>query len=170
MLTISILIALLGAQSVEDPLAPAQEGKQQCYAPNVEAKTCQALAGYELVEDGTYRNTATVLIAPSPVVTMTTVSQVTVKDGAVCGYNRVEDLQASEIDVDGMPIPEAQASGVRGQIIQAMAPMIGPEICTRYTSDGDGLSAETSFDGVARPEFNTRVIWVSPDDGYRVAP
>ena len=26
------------------------------------------------------------------------------------------------------------------------------------------------FDGVARPEFNTRVIWVSPDDGYRVAP
>ncbi|WP_109807968.1 hypothetical protein [Sphingosinithalassobacter portus] len=170
MLTISILIALLGAQSVDDPLAPAREGKLQCYSPDTAAKTCQALAGYELAEDGTYRNTATVLIAPTPAVTMTTVSPVTVKDGAVCGYNRVEDLEASEISVDAMPIPEAQASAVRAQIIQALAPMIGPELCTRYTPDGDGLRAEVSFDGVARPEFNTRVIWVSPDEGYRVAP
>jgi hypothetical protein len=153
-----------------DPLAEGFAGKQQCYRPNVEKKTCAALSGYSLRHDGAIVNTADVLLSPNPQVVMRTISTVQFKDEAVCGPMRKEDIQVATILVNGAPLPEDKAVSARAQIIGAMKSMLGREVCTTYVPDGDKLSAKVTVDGAAKPEYTQTVIWVAPEDGYRVAP
>ncbi|QIG78558.1 hypothetical protein [Stakelama tenebrarum] len=169
MMVLSILAALAAPQAA-DPLAPAREGKMQCYAPDIAAKTCKALAGYELQPDGSYANTALVLLGISPVITMETVTDVIVRDDAVCGYTTEDDLRTATIRVDGAPMTGAPADSFRDQLVSAMSSAIGPEICTRYLPDGDRLRTEITYDGEVGADTAIPVIWVSPEDGYRVAP
>jgi hypothetical protein len=169
------LAALLAAAAAEppataDPLLPARSGQLQCHMPDVARKTCRALAGYRPADGGGYSNSATILVAAEPVVTMTTVTPVRVVAGAVCGTIRAEDIAQGTLAVDGANLPADQAGPILGQIATAMAAMIGHEICTRYEPAGGGLlTARATIDGVSRPETQ-QVLWVRPEDGYRVAP
>jgi len=165
----AVLVLLAGAPQTEDVLAPARAGKLQCYQPNVAARTCQSLASYTRNPDGSYRNGATVLISPTAQIVLETSSVVHVVSGAVCGTIARDDVLAGKVFKAGAPIApdkmllESIADGY------AAAGLIGPEICTRYIADGAAMKAEISIAGVPQPDFSTRVIWVSPDDGYRVA-
>jgi hypothetical protein len=108
------------------------------------------------------------MISPSPLVTMKTVSPVTVRDGAVCGP--LSGVDQARITIDGQPADEAVAARVRAQLAAAMAPILGKEVCTTYRRDGDGLAAEVTIAGVARPEMRDTVLWVHPAAGYAVQP
>jgi hypothetical protein len=140
----------------------------QCYAPNTSAKTCQSIAGYVFKADGTIINTAEVLIAPSPVVTLKTAEPVTVKAGAVCG--QLSGLDDAEVLVAGKPAEAAVSAQVRQQLLAAMAPMLGKEICTSYLQGNGALAASATLDGRPVPEMAATVLWVAPTDGYGVRP
>lgn len=158
------------APAQADPLAEARTGKMQCYRPDTARKTCMALASYSFESDGTITNKAVVLISPQQVVTMTTKSSVAIKGEAVCGPMRREDLEAAEIAVNGTILPDAQAAGVRAQLVQAVSNQIGKEVCTTYLPSGDKLSAQVTVDGAANPLYTQDVLWVKAEDGYQVAP
>lgn len=153
-----------------DPLAPARTGGLQCYHPDTARKTCMALASYAFESDGTITNKAVVLIAPQQNVTMTTRSLVVIKAEAVCGPMRQEDILAAEIAVNGTILPDAQATGVRAQLVQAVSNQLGKEVCTTYVPSGDKLAAQVTVDGSPNPIYTQEVIWVKPEDGYQVAP
>jgi hypothetical protein len=51
-----------------------------------------------------------------------------------------------------------------------MSPILGKEICTRYEADGSGLVAKVTIAGADSPAPDQPVKWVSPKDGYTVAP
>ena len=151
-----------------DPLAPARTGMLQCYAPNTVAKTCQSIAGYVFKADGTITNTAEVLIAPSPITTLKTAEPVIVKSGAVCG--QLSDLHDAEVLVGGQPADPALSAKVRQQLLAAMAPLLGKEICTFYLQGNGAMSASATLDGKPAPEMTSTVLWVAPTDGYSVRP
>ncbi len=163
-----VLLAALAGQSAPAPLAPAREGKLQCYVPDAAKKTCQAIAGYEPQPDGSYRNTAKVLIAPERSISMETVSTVQVKGAAICGVMARADLLAGRVLAGNTPLPKAQADPILERIATALAAAgtLDKETCTTYTPDGTQLKAEVTVDGVARPDFTQPVIWVSPSDGF----
>ena len=162
--------SISGPAFATDPLAPARAGKGQCYAPHTARKTCQSIGWYSWQADGRISNRAELLVPSTPPVVLTVTSPVIVRGEAVCGPLRAEDIAAATVTVDGKPAPEEAAGQVRQLMIQAMQPFTGKEICTSYIADGEFLRAEATLDGVARPDLNQRVLWVSPSDGYRVAP
>lgn len=162
------LVTLAAAHA--DPLAEARLGKMQCYRPDTAHKTCMALASYAFESNGTITNKAVVLISPQQMVTMTTKSAVVVKGEAVCGPMRREDIEAAEIAVNGTILPDAQAAGVRAQLVQAINNQIGKEVCTTYLPSGDKLAAQVTVDGAANPLYTQDVLWVKPEEGYQVAP
>lgn len=164
------VVVLAFSAAAADPLAEGFAGKLQCYKPNIEKKTCGALSAYSERRDGAIINTADVLLSPNPAVVMRTISTVERKGEAVCGPMRKEDIEAATILVNGAPLPEDKAVGARQQIIGAMQPMLGQEVCTTYVPDGDKLSAKVTLNGTAKPEYTQTVIWVKPEDGYTVAP
>jgi hypothetical protein len=171
-LAAAVLLAATSAHAAKlaPPIAQAASGAMQCYAPNTTRKTCASLAGYTLNADGGIDNLAIVLISNSPVVVMRTTAPVVIKDGRVCGPIRAEDLQASTFVIEGQPADEATTAQARQQVMGAMKAMVGKEVCTAYIPDGAEFAAKATLDGVAQPAMDQRVIWVSPSDGYTVAP
>lgn len=167
MILISFLFALAVPDAVVDPLAPARAGQLQCHTPDIARKTCQALAGYTFAADGTILNQAEVVLNASPLIVMWNESAVDVRDGAICG--RLAEFDKARFVIEGGSADPVVADQIKAQVAAAYA-AIGREGCTRYTDSGDTLTAEVTIDGVARPEFNQPVIWVSPADGYTVRP
>ena len=51
----------------------------------------------------------------------------------------------------------------------SMAPRKG-EVCARWVGDGDGYVAGGTIDGRERKDFEQRMIWVEPGEGFHVAP
>ena len=166
----ALILILAAATQTADPMAPALAGQIQCFTPNVAAKTCQAIAKYTRNGDGSWTGVSTLLLAPAPVVTMTSSSSATLTNGALCGIIKREDFANATVAVGGVPLPAEQASTITGQVLAAVTPMIGQNACTSWKPEGNVLVAETTLNGTARPELTQRFIWVNAADGYTVAP
>ncbi len=168
------LMALAAAQSgYADPLAPAASGQVQCYAPT-DHKTCASMSGYTALGDGIYNNVVTVLLAKQPVFVMQTTTPVAIKSGAVCGAITRQSIAAAALNVNGQAMPADKAAPVLQRIAVSLGSVIDHEICTSYVPDsagpGTGFVAQASMDGKRQPDQDQKVIWVSPSDGYTVAP
>lgn len=165
------LLALAGAPQDAGPLEPGRAGKLQCYGPNVAARTCTAIGAYRFDADGTIWNDARNQINASPAVVLFATGKVYVKDGAECArpQNRAEEITG--IEVDGTRLEGAQFEGARRQIAANISAVLGDgEFCSTYHPNPDGsMRATVTVDGVARPEFESTVLWIEPDAGWTVA-
>lgn len=158
------------AASPVGPLAPAAEGKIQCFGYDRARKTCQSIAVYKPGPGDTVLNTASLLIARDPPIVMTSTSPDTIEDRRVCGPIRAEDLAAATFTVSGASPDNQTAEALRRGLTSAMHDMIGKRVCVTFEPDGDALVAHATMDSVPQPDSDQHVIWVSPDDGYTVAP
>lgn len=163
-----LLLATAVPQAAADPLASARAGKLQCANPNVEKKTCMGLSSYKVNPDGSFESVTTIVVAPQPLITMEVKAPGTVKDGALCGPIRKADFEAGTFKMDGKPLDEAMANAIRAQVIGSITPMFDKMGCARETPDGTAFKAEVTLDGVAHPEMTQRVLWVKPEDGYKL--
>jgi len=164
-----LVLAIAGAETPPDPIAPAKVG--MCHAPDDAKKTCRSLASYEPVGHGSYINEATIRIAPDPLVTLRTSTPVYVANGAICGTLTDAQIATAKLFLSGKEVPDGRAGAIRVEIGGAMAAFIGKEICTSYSPGENGqLIANAAVSGVAHPELQQTVRWVSPADGYKVAP
>ncbi len=143
------------ADELPQPIAPAGDGKLQCYSPNTAKKTCTSLDGYRIDASGMIVNTSTVLISPNPPLTMTTSSNVTIKNSQVCGLLKREDLDQATFAANGKNLDSKQADQVRQQMAQDAKSELGHEICTAYVPKGKGLIAKES-DNAPRPKARSR--------------
>jgi hypothetical protein len=164
-------LALLAASAdaYPTPLTPAASGQMQCYVPS-DHKTCASIATYTANGDGTFANGAQILLSKQPVVVMQTTTPVTIKAGAVCGAVTKASIANAGLTVNGQAVPADKAAPVLQQIAGSLGSVIDHEICTTYVPDGTGFVAKASMDGKPQPAQDQKVIWVSPSDGYTVAP
>ena len=153
----------------DDPLAPAWAGQVQCYAPDVQRRTCVSIGAYAR-NGGEIRNTATVLVAAQPVIVMRATATVQVKGDAVCGVILARDIEAAEFTVDGAPAAADDAQSIRRGMAPAYQQVLNREVCTTYPTAGDGQKAVVRVDGQRRPDLDMPVRWISPGDGFEVKP
>lgn len=152
------------------PLAPAADGKVQCFGYDRARKTCQSIAAYTAGPGDSVLNTASLLIARDPPIVMTTVSPVTIEGERVCGPIRQEDLAAATFTVSGAAAPPDAAQTLLQGLTGAMKGMIGKRVCVIFAPDGGAMVAHATMDSVPQPDSDQHVIWVAPSDGYTVAP
>ncbi|MBV8799105.1 MAG: hypothetical protein JO208_04760 [Alphaproteobacteria bacterium] len=167
-LTLMWMVSATSANA--DPLAKARTGSLQCYSPDAVRKTCNALAGYTFDHNGKILNQAEVLLSPQQFIVMKTISPVEIRGEAVCGPLRKQDVDAAQIFVQGKSVTDAQAAQLRAQIETSMAARFGKEVCTTYLPQGNKLTTSVTVDGVTQPDFAETVIWVHPNEGYKVGP
>lgn len=165
--TLLILAASATGQTA-DPLAEARAGKIQCVTPNRETKTCAGIARYTVRPDGSFDSAMTIMIVPSPLVTMEVRSTGKTEGNATCNIVSKADFDKATMAMDGGPVNSAMEQAIRAQVGASVAPMEGKKACSVDKTDGDVLVAEATLDGVARPELNQRYIWVKPEDGYKI--
>ena len=128
------------------------------------------MAAYRHIDGARYVNIARVLLSPGSAVTLETETDVVVRNGAVCGAITADSLAHGILRVGDRALNAEQASPTLGKIQQAMAAVVGKEICTSYVRSADGFIAIATLDGAAMPGERQHVIWVRPADGYVVAP
>lgn len=173
MIAIAALIILTDAaihSDDGDPLAKAEQGYLQCYEPNEVTKTCRSLASYKRNADGTWDNTAIVLLAPNQPITLETVTPVSIKDGAVCGFIRREDVLKGKLRFSGQLVPDDKAASALASIAESMTPLMNKEICTSYVASQTDLTAKAKIAGETMSVPDQRVKWVPTLGGYSVAP
>jgi len=177
----ALLILLLAAGQPADPgdnppdpaiedrldiLARAREGHIQCFQPDRALRTCKGMVAYKFGDDGGITSRAQVLMDESGPAVMVVTSPVVVTDGAVCG--RLESLAGAQFVVAGQPATPGQDGGYR--LLLSVAPKKG-EVCARWAPVGNGgYWATATIDGRAQKDFDQRVIWVEPGEGFTVAP
>jgi len=163
-----LVVAQDATPAAAEPLAPAASGMLQCYEPDVVKHSCRSLAGYRKRLDGTYDNAATVMVSAAPLVVMETVTPVEIDAGAVCGAIRKQDIDRAGISLEGRKLDESEAAGIRQLIATGLATIIDHRICTTYVPDGAGYVARATIEGTTTPPVEQKMIWVAPNDGYKV--
>jgi hypothetical protein len=163
------LAAAPAAQAVElGPLAPAAEGKAMCFSPNTAAKTCLSIDTYRVAANGQIEHQSVEMISPTPLVVMTARDVVEVKGDSTCSIGRASDLANATFTVEGRPLDTAQTARARANLAALMKPLLGHKGCAVYRPQGDGLLAAVAIDGTPAPQYDHRVLWISPADGWRV--
>jgi hypothetical protein len=153
-----------------DPLAPAAAGMVQCYDPDTASHTCRLIAAYRPAIDGTWTKIATLLPDPTQHMTVMIESPVAVRDGAVCGTFRRDQVLGAKLFFFDRPIPADRALPVLAQIADALAGAFDREICTRFVTTGGVLVARPVVTGAQGTPADQRVIWVRSDAGFHVEP
>ena len=149
-----------------DPLEQAWLGRVQCHNPDRSRKTCQSIGSYARAPGGTIQNTAVVLLNAEPVIVMTSTAPVENKAGAICG--KISSPEAGAFTINGASAPPDLTATLRQAVATSTSSIADREICTSYIPDGDALISQVRVDGVRRPEFDMRVLWVEPAAGYVV--
>ena len=152
------------------PLAPASEGKVECYLPDAQRKTCHSLISYVLKADGSASSNETMVLLRSPVILISMPHDVLVKGDKVCGFITFDDVGRATFTIDGAPASDEQTAKLRDRLQSNYRPLYNKEICTRHLHDVDGTKSEVSIEGVVQPSGVELVAWVSPSDGYKVQP
>jgi len=154
LLCVAVLSVLQGSCATDttlsgDPLSPAWSGQVQCYVPDTTRRECSSIGAYRRGPDGVVFNEATVLISSAPHVVMTTVAPVRIKGGAICGSMSQDDVVNSTFAVSGAPATAEQAAALKRQMILAMQPLFGKEVCTSITTKAGSPMGEARIDGRA---------------------
>lgn len=168
MLTALFLLATGAPAAAADPLAEARAGKIQCITPNVAAKTCAGMVRYQIKDASTFDSTATMLIAPTPLITIEIKNSGTVENGMTCNVVNQADYAAGKVMMDGAPANEAMAQAVLSQLGAAIQPLAGKKACGSDSKEGDVIVAKAIVDGAPMPALDQRFIWVKPEDGYKL--
>ncbi|HEY2071882.1 MAG TPA: hypothetical protein VGG48_20145 [Rhizomicrobium sp.] len=170
MIAVCAVPMLLAGAAHADPLAPARAGLIQCFHPDKARKICGAMGRYSFDSKGGIISHAEVLLSPDHFVVMKSDTPEVIRGEADCGVVRAPDIDAAAMYDHGMKMKAEQAAPVRAMMKIGMGGQFGKEICSTYARQPDGSFRVTqTVDGQPRPEHD-RVIWVRPDEGYRVAP
>lgn len=158
------------AGAIDNPLALARNGNVQCYEPNDEKKTCRTIASYRALDERSYMSIVTVLVSPEGSLTLQTASQVEVKNGAICGVVRAEDIASGRLQLAGQTLTGEHATSLMAQIQNALKGLVDKEVCTSFVKTPAGLVSKETVNGVYRADADAPVKWIGPDEGYTVAP
>ena len=174
-----VLIALVFALAAADPAsAPAQTdtlgqfraGHWLCADPDEKAMTCSVIDRLSERADGTLLETGETLLAPDKAITLETTSVVRITADTLCGTVDLADLQTAIVRVDGTALPSDRNAQVLAKISAGFAPMAGKTVCEHLRLDKGQLVNAVQIEQMDRPIPPKPVRWISPADGYRVAP
>lgn len=165
-----LLTAALPAHASDaDAWAPAKDGAILCSSPDFEKKTCDALSLVSFDPEGFMHNEDQWVqpeIDEGVVISMR--SKASLKNGRSCMVYDEAFIDSASFARDGAPVPEDESANYRRRLKEALAEVIGHELCLRLSPYGKSYSAQMSIDGFEIAAATRWVAWVKPGNGYRL--
>ncbi|MGX7926176.1 hypothetical protein ACWPMX_06335 [Tsuneonella sp. HG094] len=172
MLSLVFFTAATSASIVNpvDVMANIRAEHQLCSNPDVENKTCSALATYTLREDGAVVERVEMLLAPTAPISMELTGPLFVRGQKTCGALSADALSAVTYRVNGEPASAEQLAAIKPRVEAAMEPMIGRRACDEFLLIEGVLNKQGSVEGIDVVVPAKPIAWVKPSEGYSVAP
>ena len=158
------------AHASEDPLAPAKEGKLWCYEPNSENKTCSSFSRFEWDAAGAIWEEDEIAFSANPLVAMKVRATSTLEGVAICQVIAEETFQNAVFMVDGKPATADEDMAYREKYGSRFAPFYGKKFCLEISPYESIFITQVAIDGTPYPSATSRLKWISPDEGYVLAP
>ncbi len=114
--------------------------------------------------------TTELLISPNQPITVQMSAAVEVEGNRTCGMLELPNLQAGRVRVNGDLLPPDRNEAVLAKLIEVMKPMLGRKSCDAIVQENGQLLKLGQVDRVELALPGKPVAWVSPSDGYKVAP
>lgn len=171
MLTTALLI-LAGAnvQPDVDILAQSKSGKMLCSNPDAATKSCSSISSFKVSADGSVTETTEILLTPEPPITFTMSIATEVTRGSNCGVMTLDDLRRGQVRANGEALPPDRNAFVLERLEKSMGSLAGKKVCDALQLENDNLVKYGQVEGVDIKLPAKPVMWVSPSDGYTVAP
>ena len=167
---LALLLAATSGPAVTDVPAQSRLGKILCVNPDNTTRTCSSIISYKPGPNGTLVETGEVLISPDQPITLEIASLGKVEGGAICGAVELADMQKGKLRVNGTPLPSDRNTAALNKLLERMKPMAGRKACEGLRVQNGQL---VKYGQVERIDINLPgkpVRWISPSEGYRVAP
>ena len=168
MLSIALI---LSAASVTEQMAPAKQGMLQCQMPDVLFKTCFSLSKvYQAGPSNWIFDTQMVVDLQSPVIASIK-DTASVRGSEVCNAASATEVSKFTFSLEGRPLPPAEAAKYRAKLRKYYAVLVGKMVCTQIVPNEQGMEmVQATIDGKRFPAGDYAKKWVSPKDGWTVAP
>lgn len=169
---IAALLILAGAnvQPDVDILAQSKSGKMLCSNPDAATKSCSSITSFKVFADGSVIETTEVLLTPEQPITLTMSIGTEVAGGSNCGVISLDDLRRGQVRAEGEALPPDRNALVLERLEMSMGSLAGKKVCDALRVENDSLVKYGQVEGVDIKLPGKPVMWVSPNDGYRVAP
>ncbi|WP_395644803.1 hypothetical protein [Terricaulis sp.] len=178
---IALVLALAGAplllaraaqaQDMDDPLAPARQGYVRCDEPDTVRRTCIFMETFRFERGGRITSHQTTLHRAEPLVVMEIETPITMRGAAFCDPFRESDVNAATFSVDGRAAGRDATASLRAEVLARFSALMGRESCVLLAPAGEGrFTTSVTIDGAPYPRQASTMIWVRPEDGYRVLP
>ena len=167
MMLLPLLLSIAAGQADGDLLAPARQGMLRCASPDRARKSCATLTRFTFKPDGSFDAEVTGVGGPAGIQVHYRAPG-TLVDGAACFTHQANTLADASFTKPGAKLAQSLQDSLRNQLAASMAPLNGKQRCYRDTPVGGALVSRTTLDGAAHPELDRTVLWVRPEDGYKV--
>ena len=166
-----MLIGTGAAFAAESPWEPSKAGKIECFASNLEKKTCQTMTVYRWLDDTNVaaegRGMSNLL---PPGVVMVSQWKSRIEGNSSCFLLLESDVMKAKFEVDGMPVSAELTYQYRKQIVTAMPEAFGRTYCMRIGKYGREYTVQTTIDGREIPAASNWLAWIDKDSGFTLSP
>ena len=169
-LAVTMLAISHSAWADDDPFAPAKAGKLECFAPNSEKKTCLDMTRYTWEANGQILEEDEYAISTNPLITAKNKDYVEIANGEACQVVSAPKILGANYFRDGVRVLESEEAQFRQRDLRQMSSLVGKRLCMSLSPYEGLFIAEYSIDGIPRPSATNRLKWISPDEGYVLAP
>lgn len=167
---ILLSFAAANAQSDLDVIAQSNSGKVLCSNPSAAAKSCSSIASFTVSPNGSVIETAEVLLTPDQPLTLTMSIGTQVAVGSICGVMTLDDLRRGKVRLNGKALPPDRNALVLDRLEASMGSLAGKKACDAIRIEDGRLVKYGQVEGVDIKLPGKPVMWVSTNDGYKVAP
>lgn len=166
-----IIASLMATASVAEQMAPAKQGMLQCQLPDELFKTCFSLSKVYQTGPSTWTfDTQTAVDLQSNVIA-------TIKDTAfvreleVCKAANTIDISKFTFTRGGRPLSPSEVAHYRAKLGRTYGAFAGKTICTKIVPSEQNMElVQGTINGKRVPAMDYAMKWVSPKDGWKVAP
>lgn len=170
LLAILLLSAAADVTPETDVLGQANAGKVLCVNPDAKTKTCSTIDTFVVAQDGSVIDMGELLIATDQPLTLEVSSVVHIENATICGSMELADLKEGRVRLNGQLVSPDRNAAVLNIFVERLKPLAGRRVCEVLRLEDGQLR---KFGQVERVDINLPakpVQWVSPTEGYKVAP
>ena len=167
---ITIAIGLFAA-SVAEQMAPAKQGMLQCQMPDVLFKTCASLSRVYQTGPSAWSFDGQMIVDPESPVTASFSDTAFVRGSEICKAANAVDVSKWTFTLEGRTLSTAEAARYRTKLQRLYGAFGNKLMCTEIVPNEQGMElVRATIGGKRFPIGDYAMKWVSPKDGWTVAP
>jgi hypothetical protein len=167
---LAMIVSSQFARADDDPFAPAKVGKLECFAPDSEKKTCLDMTRYTWEANNQILEEDEFAFSANPLITARSKDFVVINRCEACQVVSKDKVLEATFFRDGVQVSDSEQTQFRERHLQQLNSIVGKKVCMSLSPYGGVFIAEYSIDGNPLPAATNRLKWISPDEGYVLAP